>query len=64
MKNKIPLLLVIFLAVLLRVWQLGNIPASITNDEAGYIYSSYSIWRTGHDVAGKLFPLSINLGRW
>jgi 4-amino-4-deoxy-L-arabinose transferase-like glycosyltransferase len=49
------------LAFVLRFWQLGNVPASISNDEAAYIYSAYSIWKTGSDIAGHHLPLSINL---
>lgn len=54
-------ILIIVLAVFLRLYQLGKVPLGITNDEAGCIYSSYSIWRTGHDLAGNFFPLSFNL---
>lgn len=53
--------IVIILAFILRFWQLGNIPESASNDEAAYIYSGYSIWETGRDIAGVKFPLSINL---
>ncbi len=52
---------VIGLAFVLRFWQLGNVPGSVSNDEAAYIYSGYSIWETGRDIAGVKFPLSINL---
>ncbi len=49
------------LAFILRLWMLGSVPYGLSNDESGYIYSSYSIWHTSHDVAGKFLPLSINL---
>lgn len=61
MKKHLLLFFIIILAVFLRFWQLGNNPIGITNDEAGHVYSAYSIWKTGHDVAGKFLPLSINL---
>jgi 4-amino-4-deoxy-L-arabinose transferase-like glycosyltransferase len=55
------LLLIIFLASLLRLYQLGDIPFGLTNDEAGIIYSGYSIFKTGKDPTGKFLPFSINL---
>ena len=42
----------------LRLWQLGSIPPGVSNDEASYIYSSYSIWKTGRDIQGKWLPIS------
>jgi len=63
-KTLLPTLLlagILFLGAFLRLWQLGNIPHGLSNDEAAYIYSSYSLWKTGHDVAGEFLPLSINL---
>lgn len=60
-KILILLTLILIIASALRLWQLGNIPSGITNDEAAYIYSAYSIWKTGADVTGKFLPLSINL---
>lgn len=61
LKKYLIFILIIVLASFLRFYQLGKIPSGITNDEAGYIYSAYSIWKTGHDLAGKFLPLSINL---
>lgn len=40
---------------------IGVVPDGITNDEAEYIYSGYSIWKTAHDPTGRYLPLSINL---
>lgn len=57
---KTALILVILLASFLRLWQLGNIPAGTPNDEASYIYNSYSIWHTGRDILGNFLPLSFN----
>ena len=57
---KIALILVILLASFLRLWQLGNIPAGTPDDEASYIYNSYSIWHTGRDILGNFLPLSFN----
>jgi 4-amino-4-deoxy-L-arabinose transferase-like glycosyltransferase len=57
---KIPVsfLLIFALAAFLRLWQLGDIPVGVSNDEASYIYSAYSIWKSGRDIQGKWFPLS------
>jgi 4-amino-4-deoxy-L-arabinose transferase-like glycosyltransferase len=55
------LVLILFIAAVFRLWQLGKVPPGIANDEAGYIYSAYSIWKTGRDPTGKFLPLSINL---
>lgn len=57
---KLGLIIVIFLAAFLRLWQLGNIPNGIPDDEASYIYNAYSIWNTGKDINGKFLPLSFN----
>lgn len=56
MKNKI-LILIIFLAIVLRFWQLGNVPPSPDWDEASLGYNAYSIMETGRDEYGQLFPL-------
>lgn len=47
---------IIVFAAILRLWQLGNIPAGVTNDEMGYIYNSYSIAKTGKNIFGELLP--------
>jgi len=62
MKNKNLIIVVILvLAAILRFWQLGQMPYGITNDEASYIYSAYSISQTLKDVGGKFLPFSFNL---
>jgi 4-amino-4-deoxy-L-arabinose transferase-like glycosyltransferase len=60
-KSFLVFVLIILLAAFLRFYQLGSVPLGITNDEAGYMYSAYSVWNTGHDIAGKFLPLSFNL---
>lgn len=59
-KYQIFLILILFLAAILRFYQLGNIPYGTNGDEAGYIYNAFSIWKTGKDVLGKFLPLSFN----
>jgi 4-amino-4-deoxy-L-arabinose transferase-like glycosyltransferase len=47
---------ILILGALLRLWQLGYIPAGITHDEMGYIYNAYSIAQTGKNVFGETLP--------
>jgi 4-amino-4-deoxy-L-arabinose transferase-like glycosyltransferase len=51
------LLGIIFLASLLRFWQLGQVPLGFHHDEAAYGYNTYSILATGKDEYGENFPL-------
>ncbi|RJQ37739.1 hypothetical protein C4559_03320 [Candidatus Microgenomates bacterium] len=60
-KVYLALFFIILLASVLRLWNLGDMPSGITNDEAGYIYSSYSILKTGEDLVGNFMPFSFNL---
>lgn len=53
--------IILLLAAFLRFFQIGNIPFGITNDEASYIYSAYSIWETGKGLDGTVLPLSFNV---
>lgn len=59
------LLLVIILAFFLRVYKLGEIPASLNPDEAALGYNAYSILKTGADEHGRLLPLALkSFGDW
>lgn len=55
--NKILLALVILAALILRLWQLGNVPPSPDWDEAALGYTAYSIMQTGKDEYGKNLPV-------
>ncbi len=58
MKNyKLVLLLIIFLASLLRLIGLGEFPSGFFRDEAALGYNAYSIWQTGRDEYGVFLPL-------
>lgn len=58
--KKYLIIIVIFIASFLRLLQLGNAPYGFMNDEVSYIYSGYTIAKTGgYDLAGKFLPLSI-----
>jgi 4-amino-4-deoxy-L-arabinose transferase-like glycosyltransferase len=53
--------IILLVAAIFRLYALGSLPPGIANDEAGYIYSAYSIWKTGRDPTGTFLPLSVNL---
>jgi len=57
--NKYKLLLcsVFLVAAFLRLWKLGSIPPSLTQDEASLGYNAYSILKTGKDEYGKFMPV-------
>jgi 4-amino-4-deoxy-L-arabinose transferase-like glycosyltransferase len=58
MKNpKIYLILIIFIAVILRFYQLGNVPPSPDWDEAALAYNAHSIFTTGRDEYGTVLPV-------
>ncbi len=48
---------IIIVAIILRFWQLGRIPAGFHADEVAYGYNAYSLLKTGRDEYGKPFPL-------
>lgn len=52
------LILVCFLATILRLYQLGNVPIGLEWDEVALGYDAYSILRTGKDQFGKFLPLT------
>lgn len=51
--------MIIVIAAVIRLWQLGNVPASPDWDEAALGYNAYSILTTGRDEYGTWFPLSL-----
>jgi len=59
---RIALLLIILLAVFLRFYQLGNIPAGFLNDEANAGYDAYSILLTGKDQWNNFLPINNFIG--
>lgn len=48
---------IIVVSIVLRLWQLGNIPPSPDWDEVALGYDAYSLLHTGRDEYGKLFPV-------
>lgn len=57
MNHKIILFVIIFVASVLRLWQLGSIPPSPDWDEAALGYNAYSILQTGRDEYGEFLPV-------
>lgn len=58
-KRLIVLVGIVLVAVLLRFWQLGGVPASPDWDEASIGYNAYSILHTGRDEYGTFLPFTI-----
>lgn len=54
--SKILLIIVIFIAFFLRVFQLGVNPPSLTWDEAAWGYNAYSLGIDGRDEFGRFLP--------
>ena len=52
------LILILFLGVVLRFYQLGKTPVSLEWDEVALGYDAYSILNTGKDQFGKFLPLT------
>ena len=53
MKNKLLLILIVFIGSLLRLINLGSLPNSYTPDELAQGYTAYSILQTGKDEWGS-----------
>lgn len=51
--------LIIFLASVLRLYKLGEVPGSLDWDEASIGWNAWSILKTGTDEYGKAWPVSI-----
>lgn len=63
-KNKL-LLIILLLAAIVRLWDLGGMPPHLRNDEASLGYNAYSILKTGKDEFGEFLPLLFrSFGDW
>lgn len=56
------LFLIVFVALFLRFYQLGNIPAGFLNDEANAGYDAYSVLLTGKDQWNNFLPVNNFIG--
>lgn len=52
------MVLILFIALFLRVWHLGQNPPALSWDEAAWGYNAYSLGMTGRDEFGKILPLT------
>lgn len=57
--NKLPLIFILFFALLLRLWWLNQFPVGITYDEVEYVLDAKAIFYTGRDISGSWSPLSL-----
>lgn len=55
-KNFILLVIIVFIAVILRFYQLGSNPPSLTWDEVAWGYNAYSLGIDGKDEFGRFLP--------
>ncbi len=55
--NLLPLILIILFASILRLWMLGNVPISLSDDEIREAYTSYSIAHSAKDTNGTFLPI-------
>ena len=53
----IALCLIVLLATILRLWQLGLVPPSPDWDEVSLGYNAYSVLHTGKDEYGRFLPV-------
>jgi len=56
-KISVVLLLIVIFAFALRVYKVSVIPPALSWDEVSIGYNAYSIFKTGKDEHGRLFPL-------
>ncbi len=49
--------LIFIFGLILRFYQLGQVPSGFVNDEAAFGYNAYSLIKTGKDEFGKSWPL-------
>lgn len=57
MKKNFLIILIFALALVLRIYRLGEYPVGFLWDEAGLGYNAYSILKTGKDEYGHILPL-------
>lgn len=56
--KKILFIIILLIGFFLRFYQLGEVPAGLTNDEASLGYDAYSLLRTGRDQWNVFLPLN------
>lgn len=61
LRNHAGIIFILCLGALLRLWALGTVPVSLSDDEVRLTASAYAIAETGKDVYGTPWPLSFPL---
>lgn len=61
-KHLVGLCLIILVAIILRFYGLGQIPAGLLNDEANLGYDAYSLLQTARDQWGTFLPINNFIG--
>ena len=57
--------IILFVAIVLRVFALGEVPPGVNRDEASIGYTAYSLLYTGKDEYGRWLPVSFqSFGDW
>jgi len=67
LKKIIPILffLILLVGVVLRIYNLGQVPPGVNRDEASIGYTAYSLLHTGKDEYGRFLPISFqSFGDW
>lgn len=60
--KKMFLILIVFLAFVLRIYNVATIPPALSWDEVSIGYNAYSILKTGKDEHGRFLPLDTFIG--
>ena len=56
-KTPVLIVAVVLVAIVFRLYRLGDIPVGLHRDEAFLGYNAYSILKTGRDMSGDILPL-------
>jgi hypothetical protein len=59
MKKTLALILLFVISFAARIYQSGQLPATLNRDEAALAYNAYLLKETGRDEWGKYWPLSL-----
>src|SRR3989344_1876326 len=57
-KKIIPLVIILLIGAVLRLYMLSSLPPSLTWDEASWGYNAYSLGTSGKDEFGRFLPLT------
>lgn len=65
MKQLLLVMLIVFMATIMRLYQFGSIPQGLNRDEASIGYTAYSLLMTGKEEHGVSWPLKFeSFGDW